>query len=245
MARVQDSQLAAGLALQRIPVMAPWEAYSIDSGAFPIEPSRSRPARSVVETVAAKISNVTGLSPDLFLQVAQLHVDGGSSLFATHAAGWNPSMGLGIFPDRDPPRTWKREDFEKLEPGQTVRPTSHKIFRLGLAGEERNRAWQMMFGRGATLQIYTPPPTAAFMDRTREAFLPKIEERIFRRYPFFVPLFDGRALESASAEQLAAWSCGFSAYIRESAEDQSILIVSRVPLGAAFEKAGLAVADAK
>ncbi|HUA84823.1 MAG TPA: hypothetical protein VMB85_13250 [Bryobacteraceae bacterium] len=210
---------------------------------FPMEPAQLPFVRGLVKMVSEILSEVTGLTPDLFLQVAQLHLAGGSSIFAAEASEWNPTMGLGIFPDRDPPRTWTREDFEKLEPGQKVRPTSHKIFALGVTGEARHRAWQKMFGRGVTLEIYSPPPGSGFLKRTVEEFLPRIEEKIFRRYPFFIPLFDARSLEHASAENLASWSCGFSAYVRESAEDKSILVVSQIPLEEALRKAGISIAE--
>lgn len=222
-------------------VSQPWEAFTVDIGSFPVEPPQLEHMRTAVSRLNNVIEGVTGLRAGLFLQVSQLHLDGGSSRFAAQARQWSPTMGLGIFPNGEQPRIWTRKDFEKLEPGVQLRPMCHKVFRIG-AAKENEAAWHLMFGRGVTLQIYAPDIEGT-LQQMSDLFLPGIEEKLFRRYPFFVALLDRRSLERASAEELDRWSCGLIAYVRESAEDQSVLIASRLPLLKSIESAGFVRSD--
>jgi hypothetical protein len=235
------SATADRITVKPLLVTPPWEAFTVEVGSFPVEPTRLEPVRNAIGRLNGVIAGVTGVLPGLFLQVSQLHLDGGTSRFAAHARKWSPSMGLGIFPNGEPPRTWTLKDFEKLEPGDQLRPMCHKVFRVG-AVKESDAAWNLMFGRGVTLWIYAPEIEIMLL-QMRHLFLPGIEERIFRRYPFFVTLLDRRGLELASAEELDRWSCGLIAYVRESAEDHSVLIASRLPLLKIIESAGFVTSD--
>jgi hypothetical protein len=72
----------------------------------------------------------------------------------------------------------------------------------------------------------------------REVLLPMVKDRRFRKAALYLPLIDQRTLRHPdAAEKLDAWMCGIDVYVRESAEDKGILILSKLQLDFLFEQA--------
>ena len=84
-----------------------------------------------------------------------------------------------------------------------------------------------MLGLGAVLEIWAPH---GLLDRARRLFHPTIRDPTFASFPFFVPLLGAASLRTANADEVTEWLCGAALYVRESAEDGGIVVVSPDPL---------------
>lgn len=214
----------------------PWEGWRIPLSGFPTPEPELAPVRTFLNRLSEVLAAKGGLSTEVLIQFGQLHCGDGSDRFATHCHQWNPRMGLGVWPDRPSPALWKPEDFENLPLGRSPRSLRNQVFLISGPPEARDAARNVMLGLGTVLQILTSQDTEALLSTTRELLLPAIQEPAFRSYSFFVPLLDRASIESAASSRLEAWLCGAPVYMRESVEDQGILLVSREGLGATLRE---------
>jgi hypothetical protein len=72
----------------------------------------------------------------------------------------------------------------------------------------------------------------------KELFLGFIQDRVFRIFPWYVPLIEKAALVEPMEPLASSALRGISLYIRESPEDGGILIVSAQPLAEIFAQLG-------
>jgi len=216
----------------------PWDAILLPVCAFPIPKAEVSLVTAVVESIASEAINSLHLSPEIFLQVEQSDDPGFRKLYAGRAAKWMPELGLGIWPDREPPVCWKAEEFMKLRPGEKLRSLMHQVLWISGPREVKAEASAAMLPFGPLLEIMTPDGGATFLERATSLLLPPLTDRTFTCYPFYVPLLEFGSLARATSEQVETWLCGASLYIRESFEDTGILIVSREPLGPLLEGLG-------
>jgi len=170
---------------------------------------------------------VPGQESEVFIQFAALATGDGSGRFMARAASWRPEMGLGVRPGEPPPHGYTREDFENLGPDEQPRRIDHQAFRIGGERGVREQAREAMLGLGAVLEIWAPQ---GMLDRARRLFHPTIQDPTFASFPFFVPLLGAGSLRGAAADQVTEWLCGAALYVRESAEDGGIVVVSPGPL---------------
>jgi hypothetical protein len=177
-------------------------------------------------------------SLDTFLQLTQLHLGDGSQRVSAHGREWMPSMGLGVWPDRDAPHGWTNDELQSLVPGETLRPMMDIVLRVGVQNKG-NDARDVMLGLGTVLQFVVSDPDQ-FLRAARALLWPPIKDPSYTAFPFYVPLFELRAVSGASESDLEKWLCGARAVIRESPEDSGILIVSDESLDAALRQAGAA-----
>ena len=88
-----------------------------------------------------------------------------------------------------------------------------------------------MRGFGAQIEFFSRQPLWSILARSKQGYLPTIQERHFRKSEIYLPLLDRKSIVAAkSREQLDAWMCGIEIYLRESAEDRGILLLSLLPL---------------
>jgi hypothetical protein len=203
---------------------------------FPLDPSHRTRCAEFLTWFRQAITTEWKLGCELFLQHDLLHTADAATRFAENAKHWQPRLGLGLWPDRPYPALWTRKEFSALEPGQKMRKVSYKAFRVAKTPSAQDNARQVMFGLGATLEIWLPVADLEFFHRTREFMLPLIQERAFRSYPFYIPLLEGKSLQPEGA---SVWLCGASVYLRESPEDGGILIASGQCLDDLFRKRGV------
>lgn len=215
-----------------------FEAYCLPVAGFPIAAPNLPSFAKVLRCLTEALANARGLTIETFLQFNQFHFGDASTRFSDHACEWMPQLGLGVWPDREPPTLWTKEEFENLGAGARPRPLMHQVFRLSASQEVTKNACELMLGFGTIVQMMTTESGDSLLGKTRALLLPPIKEPVLSSFPFYVPLLNGKSLETASTEQLEAWFCGASAYIRESVEDRAILIASREPLRLILEEMG-------
>jgi hypothetical protein len=215
--------------LRLIPLEKPWHAALLQVSAFPLAPHELPGVRSFVRLLSQALAG-SDLSAEIFIQGTQLHVDEAGSRLSEHARQWAPQLGLGVWPGREPPTLWNKEDFEQLQIGAQPRPLAYQLFRITGSKRSRAEAREVMFGRGANLEILLDAPVETFLAKAEALLLPPIQESAFRSYPFYVPLLEAQSAMNAGPGQLDAWLCGAPVYVRESVEDRAVLILSRKPL---------------
>lgn len=222
----------------RITLPEPWDAVLLRVSGFPIPEDERAVVSSLIGRVATLLTNGRSLSAETFLQVEQLDDKNCRRVYAQSAPSWIPEVGLGVWPDRDPPSIWTRDEFMNAVPGEKLRPLMYQIVRITSSLQMKLQAFSAMLPYGPVLQILTADDPETFLEKATLLLLPAISDPSFTCYPFYVPLLDGKSLCSATYEQLHTWSCGASVYIRESFEDKGILIVSHEPLSPTFDQIG-------
>jgi hypothetical protein len=80
--------------------------------------------------------------------------------------------------------------------------------------------------------------SAVLLRDLKGLFLGFIQDRVFRIFPWYVPLIERAALAESMEPFTASVLRGISLYIRESPEDDGILIVSAQPLAEIFTQLG-------
>ena len=226
------------LTLKIIPLSAPWEGHLLSVSGFPVPEPELSSAQLFLQNLSGTLAGQGGLASEVFVQFNQLHRGDGPARLAANVRAWMPQSGLGAFPDEPPPAGYTKEDFEDLAPGEKPRPLVHQLFRITTSQQARDQAQDVMLGLGTVVRAWISGKTEAFLDRGRQLLLPPIKDPMFTAFPFYVPLFQLKTLAGARPAQLDDWFCGASVYIRESAEDNAILIASREPLEPIFKQLG-------
>jgi hypothetical protein len=139
-------------------------------------------------------------------------------------------MGLGVWPHRPAPRLWKIEDFENMDRDTGMPTILHSLYRVTAEGNARLNAMTTMAGTGCGLQLVTGMKSAEVLRGLTELFLGFIQDRVFRIFPWYVPLLDKTAIIEPLDLLTTRAMQNISLYIRESPEDAGILIVSAEPL---------------
>jgi hypothetical protein len=211
----------------------PLHAVLLPIKSFPMVEGENGPVREFLRLFREALTSEFKLSCELFVQHDQLHKADAAVRFADNAKRWRPRLGIGLWPDRNLPSLWTKEEFMALEPGQKMRKVSYKLFRAEKTPEVHDAMREVMFGLGTLLEIWLPNDDLGFFKRSREFMVSRIQQRAFRNYLFYAPLLEAKDLATVGIEQ---WLCEASAYIRESVEDQGILIATGFPLHPLLEK---------
>jgi hypothetical protein len=220
-----------------IPLAEPWEALLLPVRGFPLDAGQFAVERKVWGWLRKEWVEKPGVSSELVLQILRLGRNGSRRL-REYYTGWMPDLGVAIWPDRPPPRMANKEDFADVDPAEPPTPPGEHVLRISGDGLAKQMAVELMSGFGALTEIVTPHGGDAFFEETRRSFLPTVQERAFRSFAIYVPMLQKKSIVAATSDQLAKWSCGASAYIRESVEDQGVLIVSREPLTPLLKQSG-------
>src|SRR5580692_7449682 len=98
--------------LRLVSVPGPWSAAIVPVSVFPVpEAERSR-LRLALQTWCASCAARLQLTSSTWLQMNQFHLDDGARKMSANGRAWLPVTGLGVWPDRDPPRLWTANDFQ-------------------------------------------------------------------------------------------------------------------------------------
>lgn len=167
-----------------------------------------------------------GCNHESFIQIGQAREQATTHLFSENARNWVPETGLGVWPHRPAPRMWKMEDMENIESATGTGSLLNSVFRVTADANARLGAMTTMAGTGSGLQIISHRDSAKLLRDMKEVFLGFIQDRVFRIFPWYVPLIE-KAVLAEPIEPLAADAMrGITLYIRESQEDGGILILS-------------------
>lgn len=213
------------------------ECYFI-SAPIGLRPDSYDAVRNFLHELVVYFTARLGCNHEGFLQIGRARDESAVRLFSNNARKWIPETGLGVWPHRSAPRTWKMEDVEEIDADTEMPPLLHSVFRVTADANARLDAMTTMVGTGCGLQLVSRTESATLLRNLRELFLGFIQDRVFRIFPWYVPLIEKAALaEPMQAMTIDAMS-GVTLYIRESPEDGGILIVSSEPLVGILEQIG-------
>ena len=224
-----QTHLGQATLLKQDAVQAPWELYRLPISAFPAPDAEVELARRFLQRLTTTLENQLKLSIEVFIQSAQAHLGDAADRLFEHEPQWKTKLGFGVWPDRPAPTVWTREDFENLDVGEMPRKFMYHVLRVSQPREAKESARNVMLGCGTILQTMSPQDGDALLAAWREFLLPTIADRSLRGFQFYVPLLQGSSFSAAPAT-LDRWLGSAQVYIRESVEDNGILIASRNPL---------------
>ena len=229
----------AHLILRGLELPSPFEAFVLPATKFPVPEREYSAIRGFLNKFMAMLTARWKLSLEVFIQLEQFDDQAARDAFRPHAASWIPEVGLGVWPDRDPPAIWTQDEFmEATAEGKRPRPLMYQVFRITASKKARSHAHEVLLPFGSLVEFMTRKDFEALAAQAEEVLLPTIQDPSFTCFPFYVPLLEAKTLTSGSVRQLEAWFCGASVYIRESFEDNGILIAASEPLTPVLEELG-------
>jgi len=228
-------KLSMQIELEPIEVAVPWQAGLLRVHQFPLAGDEADTIRLLLRFLGEVAVEEYKLHHEILLQLWSLSPQTGGNVLNANVSEWSPKFGLGVWPNRKPPQAWTEEMLVDAAAavfrGQEPERPSNRLLRLTVAENRRLDAAAKMRGFGAQIELFSKDSIELIEDRGKDLFLPTIAESRFQNEPFYLPLLDGASLSSSSAaKQLEEWLCGIDLYIRESAEDRSILLISSLPL---------------
>ncbi|HLH05058.1 MAG TPA: hypothetical protein VKX25_19980 [Bryobacteraceae bacterium] len=208
--------------------------------AFPVPTQELEILQHFVLGLYDYLRSHAALESAVFIQVEHLHRAGNAQRFSSNAAHWLPMLGLGVWPDREPPHSWTREELEELEEGQPPRTLMPQLFQITTNGNSHRHAIETMLGTGTLLCAFAQSPASRVTAAAGDLFLPQIRDPEFRVFRYYFPLINSATLAAAAlrADGARDWFCETNVYLRESPEDGGLLIASRESLTPAFEALG-------
>jgi hypothetical protein len=215
----------------------PWEALLLPVDCFPMSHAVLLQAQTVLRWFSSEIADRKKLTTEVFLQFWRLRKGDAAVRYSSNAAKWRSDLGLGIWPDRKPPAMWTQETFMDACAGDEPPVLMHKLFRVTAPGKARV-AREVMLGCGTVLETMIRGDAAAMLSRAKEPLTKDIKETSFQSFHFYLPLLEAKTVGASTAAQLESWMAGTELYIRESIEDEGILIVSSEPLSPVLKKVG-------
>ena len=231
------------IALRRLP-MAAGEGYLLPVTKFPIPEQEFSRVREFFQALQAQLASRWDLSPEVFIQLEQFEDDQPREVFYRHAQQWIPEVGLGVWPDREPPRVWTLEEFTECAlASKRPRPLMFQVFQITGSPEAKIEAHERLLEFGSLVEYLSSEDPELLLQRTTAALLPAIQDPTYTCFPFYVPLLEVKALVGATTEMLESWIGQNSVYIRESFEDCGILIASLLPIEQIMAACGGKVAD--
>jgi hypothetical protein len=234
----ENDRTARMVQMRQVTAPPPWEAWLLPLSAFPVPETEIGPARKFCGNLTTAVMKQRSLSLETLIQMEKLHLGDGPDRLSDNGREWIPAMGLGVWPGREPPTLWTKEEFEALDVGEMPRTLMYQVFRVTTEQPARHAARDRMFGLGTVLEILTRDDSEPFLEKTRAVLLPPITDKSFNCFSFYIPLFEAQTFKESTAEQLDEWFCGAAAYIRESPEDEGVLVAARDSLQDVFRSLG-------
>lgn len=233
--------LPAELVMEEVGVEQPWQALVLRAS-FPLEPvAKQAIARFLTALTDLLEAERADLRREVFLHAWKLEDAELNSAFHQNVSRWRPSLGMGIWPNRKPPGGWTESSFMDAAAtkmtGEEPELPAYKLFHLGGEPKHTREAAELVFGIGATTQMFTRESFAELQSKGKAEYLPAIVDSIYTHADFYLPLLDRSSLLTArSPGELDTLMCGVEVYIRESPEDGGVLLLSRVPLTPLLER---------
>jgi hypothetical protein len=130
------------------------------------------------------------------------------------------------------------QDMEDLDPNSGMPTLLHSLFRVTADANVRLTAMSAIVGTGCGVQLVSRAESSVLLRDLKELFLGFIQGRVFRIFPWYVPLMERAALIEPLEPLVVSAMRGISLYIRESPEDGGILIISPQQLSDIFAQLG-------
>ena len=194
--------------------------------------------RAFLEGLVSYFTGRLGYHHESFVQVSKGRDSEAMRLFSTNAPKWIPETGLGVWPHHPAPKMMAIEEMEEVESAASTRALLHSVFRVTVGGNARLDAMKKMVGTGCGLQLVSNVESTVLLKNLREVFLGFIKDRVFRIFPWYVPLIEKAVLAEPMGRVTLDAMRDVSLYIRESPEDGGIVIMSATPLAEIFSQLG-------
>ena len=221
-------------AVQHLKAPAPWSAVVLTQP-FPV-PAERRPAyRQFVDTLLRLLPEAQ--SPyelEAFLQMDRIDHRKESSLLRDLGSLLG-DYGLGYYPDQPPPTTWTTEEVLALFPPAKLRPLFYNVMRVQPDQASVNKIQGIFLGGGAFVRAFCAGKDV-FYARATTQFKPLVAERKLRMFPYYAVQLTRHAIETADTVTMDAWTCGAQLYLRESNEDNGLLILRKGDLIPVFNE---------
>jgi hypothetical protein len=216
----------------------PWQITVIPVQSFPAtSPERVR-QQIYFRAFGEAVLNAGLEHHQVLLQSWKLDAPTSGRTLNDHMQQWIPKLGLGLWPDREPPQSWTETSFVNAAAavfrGDEPTLNAYPLYRL-TASAVQLQAAQELRASGTLIETFSRRPASSVLETARQQALDTIIADRYRSENFYFPLLDRRSIAaSRTPEQLDRWLCGIDLYLRESPEDKGILIVSRIPLNPLF-----------
>lgn len=235
-----NKPVAVRVEARRISEHAAPESWLVTAGGFPLSEPASGWMSVLLKEVIQAGRGPSALNVEVFLESNPgLNDDSFARRLAQRTGAWRPAMGLGVWPAREPPRLPTRADFENAGPTKPPRNDRYQVVHVTGGQDIALKACFQFCDLGNVVAAVTSDDRKGYFARTAALLLPPITEPSFRSAPFYVPLLEEASFEKVSSETTGAWMCGAALYLRQSLEDQGVVVVSARPLGPVFEKLGM------
>jgi hypothetical protein len=211
---------------EELQLTAGWSGYAIPMH-FPFQHERERrELLAFLWNVSFNLFTPEEAEPTAWLLMDNLHRDDAVLRLSRNARDWKPTYGLGLWPDQAPPSMLKPEDILNMEWGSKPRVPYHSVGMLHATGSILHTAWSTMFGTGSTVLTMVPGGGGSLLDTTRDYLKRPITDESFQDFPFYFPLLGRNALLRAQASQMDGWLQNTRLYLRESEEDNAVLLLA-------------------
>jgi len=231
----ETSRVIDSLAANELLLPANWCGYEIPL-LFPFKDDHQRALMMrALWNVADRLVTPADAQPTVWMLMDNLHKDGAVLNLSRNARDWKPRYGIGVWPDQPPPRMSTPNDILDMEWGAKPRLPYHRVTWLGASGRVLQSAWTMMFGLGSTTLTFAQGGGARITNGTRDVLRQPITDESFREFPFYFPLLGKKALSQATSMELEGWLGPIVVYLRESEEDNAVLLLVRRPAEALRE----------
>ena len=213
----------------------PWQAVVLPVSEYPLKAPEYGLVRRFLGLLTMVLEKEHRLRQEVLLQMWKIAPESGAGLVSSNGKLWKPQIGLGIWPDREPPTSWSQATMQNAVAaafrGDEPTKPYYNLLRLTCDAAVRSKAAETMCGYGTQIQTFSKLESDALLERSKKTFLPMIRDNRFKNERFYLPLLDSNTVTSAGyAERLDACLCGIDFYLRESPEDKGILIVTKIPL---------------
>ncbi|NYF78653.1 hypothetical protein [Granulicella arctica] len=213
-----------------------WHAYLVPLPKLPLAIEKRPELLQYMQQFLKILSAEMTYERSVFLQLDELHQDNAIRNISRYGRQWSPQMGLGLLPEAPPPRYWTTEDLLERDYTSTIPALMHSVMHLDTDNAGTKSACEVMTGTAGLIQVLHTCNAAQLLQGWFDVFQPTIQEEGLAAYPLYLPLISGTCIANCTSENLDRWMADAQIYIRESAEDKGILILSRFNLEKLLEK---------
>lgn len=217
----------------------PWHLYLLKTSNVPLIHQELSAVRTVVSAIQRAATVEWKLRAHTFLQTWKIAVEGNPALYEANLGKWLPTIGLGVWPNRNPPRRLTQSSAmdaaAAMFSGEEPELSTYYLVYISGGETAAEHAAETMLGRGMLQQLFTAKSFSDLQEQGKKVFLDKIEEQAYKRSRYYTPLLESATFAAATSEQIGEWMCGADLYLRESAEDKGLLILSRRDLRSILE----------
>ena len=217
-----------------------WQEIFLPVSAFPVPAQEIKPVAEFLNRLSEAVSSDGRWEQIVYIQAWKLSDRAGADIFRDCVQQWKPRPGLGIQLGR-PPQDGAEDRFDNASAaalsGEEPRLSSYRLLRLDVEKRDTPGVADKIRGFGAQITVFSRHNAVEIEKRAKSIHASRVEGQATKTGFYFPVLDRATVLSSRSAEELEHWLCGVDIYVRESAEAQGILILSRFSLDPFFPQA--------